>query len=59
MYEQFLADPSAVDSSWHDFFADYQPSGDNGAAPHTTKQPTAVPALARPLLQHEATMPLR
>ncbi|HEY3895241.1 MAG TPA: multifunctional oxoglutarate decarboxylase/oxoglutarate dehydrogenase thiamine pyrophosphate-binding subunit/dihydrolipoyllysine-residue succinyltransferase subunit [Pseudonocardiaceae bacterium] len=32
MYEQFLADPSAVDSSWHDFFADYRPAphGDNG-----------------------------
>ncbi|MGH3673645.1 MAG: 2-oxoglutarate dehydrogenase E1 subunit family protein, partial [Pseudonocardiaceae bacterium] len=32
MYEQFLADPSAVDSSWHDFFADYRPAphGENG-----------------------------
>ncbi len=35
MYEQFLADPSAVDPAWHDFFADYRPAppGGNGAAP--------------------------
>src|SRR5437764_829482 len=62
MYEQFLADPSAVDSSWHDFFADYQPpgdSGDNGAVPHATKERTAAPALARPGQQHDATTPLR
>ena len=26
MYEQFLADPSSVDSAWHDFFADYKPT---------------------------------
>ncbi|MGH3881138.1 MAG: multifunctional oxoglutarate decarboxylase/oxoglutarate dehydrogenase thiamine pyrophosphate-binding subunit/dihydrolipoyllysine-residue succinyltransferase subunit [Actinophytocola sp.] len=26
MYEQFLADPSSVDSAWHDFFADYKPA---------------------------------
>ncbi|MGH4026724.1 MAG: 2-oxoglutarate dehydrogenase E1 subunit family protein, partial [Pseudonocardiaceae bacterium] len=24
MYEQFLADPSAVDPAWHDFFVDYR-----------------------------------
>ncbi|HEX6402695.1 MAG TPA: multifunctional oxoglutarate decarboxylase/oxoglutarate dehydrogenase thiamine pyrophosphate-binding subunit/dihydrolipoyllysine-residue succinyltransferase subunit [Pseudonocardiaceae bacterium] len=65
MYEQFLADPSAVDSSWHDFFADYQPpgdsgdKGDNGAVPHATKERTAAPALARPEHQHDATTPLR
>ena len=65
MYEQFLADPSAVDSSWHDFSADYQPpgdssdKGDNGAVPHATKERTAAPALARPEHQHDATTPLR
>ncbi|MGH3786161.1 MAG: multifunctional oxoglutarate decarboxylase/oxoglutarate dehydrogenase thiamine pyrophosphate-binding subunit/dihydrolipoyllysine-residue succinyltransferase subunit [Pseudonocardiaceae bacterium] len=34
MYEQFLANPSGVDPSWHDFFADYRPAprGDNGDA---------------------------
>lgn len=25
MYQLFLDDPSAVDASWHKFFADYQP----------------------------------
>jgi 2-oxoglutarate decarboxylase len=27
MYERYLADPGAVDAAWHDFFADYRPSG--------------------------------
>ncbi|HST48068.1 multifunctional oxoglutarate decarboxylase/oxoglutarate dehydrogenase thiamine pyrophosphate-binding subunit/dihydrolipoyllysine-residue succinyltransferase subunit, partial [Jatrophihabitans sp.] len=26
MYERYLADPSAVDAAWHDFFADYRPA---------------------------------
>ncbi|MGH3693083.1 MAG: multifunctional oxoglutarate decarboxylase/oxoglutarate dehydrogenase thiamine pyrophosphate-binding subunit/dihydrolipoyllysine-residue succinyltransferase subunit [Pseudonocardiaceae bacterium] len=54
MYEQFLADPSAVDSSWHEFFADYRPGapGTNGVAPHTSSataavQPPASSAIAR------------
>ncbi|MGB8960441.1 MAG: 2-oxo acid dehydrogenase subunit E2, partial [Pseudonocardiaceae bacterium] len=65
MYEQFLANPSAVDSSWHDFFADYRPTpqSDNGTAPRTSTQlpltqPPAngatnekVPILAEP--QHD------
>ncbi|WP_369774693.1 multifunctional oxoglutarate decarboxylase/oxoglutarate dehydrogenase thiamine pyrophosphate-binding subunit/dihydrolipoyllysine-residue succinyltransferase subunit [Saccharopolyspora cebuensis] len=25
MYERYLQDPSAVDSAWHEFFADYKP----------------------------------
>ncbi|MDR7301217.1 2-oxoglutarate decarboxylase [Haloactinomyces albus] len=25
MYDQFLNDPSSVDSAWHEFFADYKP----------------------------------
>ena len=34
MYERYLADPSAVDAAWHDFFADYRPSvGPATAAP--------------------------
>ncbi|MDQ4103634.1 MAG: multifunctional oxoglutarate decarboxylase/oxoglutarate dehydrogenase thiamine pyrophosphate-binding subunit/dihydrolipoyllysine-residue succinyltransferase subunit [Actinomycetota bacterium] len=46
MYEQFLANPSEVDSSWHDFFADYRPTprgdkGDKGDAARTGEQ--AVP----------------
>ncbi|WP_446686792.1 multifunctional oxoglutarate decarboxylase/oxoglutarate dehydrogenase thiamine pyrophosphate-binding subunit/dihydrolipoyllysine-residue succinyltransferase subunit [Plantactinospora siamensis] len=27
MYQRYLADPSSVDSAWHEFFADYRPSG--------------------------------
>ncbi|MGH3772613.1 MAG: 2-oxo acid dehydrogenase subunit E2, partial [Pseudonocardiaceae bacterium] len=40
MYEQFLANPSTVDSSWHDFFADYVPAprGDNGQTSSTSTQ---------------------
>jgi len=26
MYERYLADPTAVDAAWHDFFADYRPT---------------------------------
>ena len=26
LYQLFLDDPSAVDESWHEFFADYRPS---------------------------------
>jgi 2-oxoglutarate dehydrogenase E1 component len=25
MYQRYLADPTSVDSAWHDFFADYRP----------------------------------
>ena len=30
MYQLFLDDPSAVDASWHEFFADYQPASVGG-----------------------------
>ncbi len=48
MYDQFLANPSAVDSSWHDFFADYQPAapGENSVAPRTDSPAPSVPPLA-------------
>jgi 2-oxoglutarate decarboxylase len=44
MYQLFLDDPSAVDASWHEFFADYQPAsaGEGGRADTTT--PTAASA---------------
>src|SRR3954453_7476171 len=44
MYQLFLDDQSAVDASWHEFFADYQPAsaGEGGRADTTT--PTAAPA---------------
>ena len=43
LYQLFLDDPSAVDASWHEFFADYQPAsaGEGGRADATT--PTAAP----------------
>ncbi|MGH3789790.1 MAG: multifunctional oxoglutarate decarboxylase/oxoglutarate dehydrogenase thiamine pyrophosphate-binding subunit/dihydrolipoyllysine-residue succinyltransferase subunit [Pseudonocardiaceae bacterium] len=53
MYEQFLTNPSTVDPSWHEFFADYRPSdyrpGNNGATPRnsthvTPKQPLVTGA---------------
>ncbi len=27
MYQRYLSDPSSVDPAWHDFFADYKPTG--------------------------------
>ncbi|ROT32266.1 multifunctional oxoglutarate decarboxylase/oxoglutarate dehydrogenase thiamine pyrophosphate-binding subunit/dihydrolipoyllysine-residue succinyltransferase subunit [Micromonospora sp. HM5-17] len=41
MYQRYLADPNSVDSAWHDFFADYRPTGgqpgaDNGSAAGAT-----------------------
>ncbi len=35
MYEQYLADPSSVSESWHEFFADYRPNGSEPSAPAT------------------------
>jgi 2-oxoglutarate dehydrogenase E1 component len=35
MYERYLADPTAVDTAWHDFFADYRPAaGPAGSVRH-------------------------
>ncbi|QDY10392.1 multifunctional oxoglutarate decarboxylase/oxoglutarate dehydrogenase thiamine pyrophosphate-binding subunit/dihydrolipoyllysine-residue succinyltransferase subunit [Micromonospora sp. HM134] len=47
MYQRYLADPSSVDSAWHDFFADYRPApgaatprpADGKAAPAATPEP--------------------
>ena len=36
MYQLFLDDPSAVDASWHEFFADYQPASVGGPAEERT-----------------------
>ena len=45
MYQLFLDDPSAVDASWHEFFADYQPaSAGEGGRADTSTTPTAAPA---------------
>src|SRR5262245_13566522 len=32
MYQRYLADPPSVDPAWHDFFADYRPSGETTTA---------------------------
>ncbi|SFT56144.1 2-oxoglutarate dehydrogenase E1 component [Actinopolyspora lacussalsi subsp. righensis] len=48
MYEQYLNDPSSVDSAWHEFFADYRPAGHSAtesaaaATGATTGQKTAT-----------------
>ncbi|MGH8793232.1 MAG: multifunctional oxoglutarate decarboxylase/oxoglutarate dehydrogenase thiamine pyrophosphate-binding subunit/dihydrolipoyllysine-residue succinyltransferase subunit, partial [Stackebrandtia sp.] len=39
MYQQYLADPASVESTWHDFFADYEPS-------YTSDKPQAATAEA-------------
>jgi multifunctional 2-oxoglutarate metabolism enzyme len=44
MYQRYLADPSSVDSAWHDFFADYRPSNDTTAASAVPAAGTAEPA---------------
>src|SRR5215472_11023298 len=33
LYQRYLADPGSVDRAWWSFFADYQPTIPNGAAP--------------------------
>ena len=54
MYQRYLADPASVDPAWHDFFADYKPSGDgaeaSSAAPAETAEPAtpATPAATAP-----------
>ena len=63
MYQRYLADPSSVDSAWHDFFADYRPDGsgapastasaggtaaDRPAQAQRTEQPTTPPSAATP-----------
>ena len=45
MYQRYLADPSSVDPAWHDFFADYKPSGDGG---ESTAEAPSAPAPAAP-----------
>lgn len=54
MYQRYLADPSSVDSAWHDFFADYRPAP--GAATPRPAEEKAPPkaAPAEPAGQQEA-----
>ncbi|MEU8169100.1 multifunctional oxoglutarate decarboxylase/oxoglutarate dehydrogenase thiamine pyrophosphate-binding subunit/dihydrolipoyllysine-residue succinyltransferase subunit [Micromonospora sp. NPDC049004] len=60
MYQRYLADPTSVDSAWHDFFADYRPapgagtprraetSGKPAAAPEPDGQPEAAATVSQP-----------
>ncbi|MEU5675447.1 2-oxo acid dehydrogenase subunit E2, partial [Micromonospora sp. NPDC047753] len=60
MYQRYLADPSSVDSAWHDFFADYRPAPGAGtprgaessdkpaAAPEPDGQPEAAATVTQP-----------
>ncbi|MFD6568840.1 multifunctional oxoglutarate decarboxylase/oxoglutarate dehydrogenase thiamine pyrophosphate-binding subunit/dihydrolipoyllysine-residue succinyltransferase subunit [Micromonospora profundi] len=60
MYHRYLADPTSVDSAWHDFFADYRPapgagaprggeaSGKPAAAPEPDGQPEAAATVSQP-----------
>ena len=49
MYRKFREDPSSVDSSWHDFLADYRPESGGGSSDDPNSQaprqaqPTAPP----------------
>ncbi|WP_435830293.1 multifunctional oxoglutarate decarboxylase/oxoglutarate dehydrogenase thiamine pyrophosphate-binding subunit/dihydrolipoyllysine-residue succinyltransferase subunit [Saccharopolyspora shandongensis] len=51
MYEQFLNDPTSVDSAWHEFFADYKPgqaATENTAAAAAAAAPTTTATATRP-----------
>ncbi|MFF0171588.1 multifunctional oxoglutarate decarboxylase/oxoglutarate dehydrogenase thiamine pyrophosphate-binding subunit/dihydrolipoyllysine-residue succinyltransferase subunit [Micromonospora profundi] len=67
MYQRYLADPTSVDSAWHDFFADYRPapgagtprggeaSGKPAAAPEPAGQPEAAATVSQPSSAQPAT----
>ncbi|WP_425304436.1 multifunctional oxoglutarate decarboxylase/oxoglutarate dehydrogenase thiamine pyrophosphate-binding subunit/dihydrolipoyllysine-residue succinyltransferase subunit [Stackebrandtia albiflava] len=44
MYQRYLTDPASVEPTWHEFFADYQPSqgGEPAAAPANAPVATAT-----------------
>ncbi|MDQ0368701.1 2-oxoglutarate dehydrogenase E1 component [Catenuloplanes indicus] len=44
MYQRYLADPTSVDSAWHDFFADYKPAADAGSIATPTEATAAAGA---------------
>jgi 2-oxoglutarate dehydrogenase E1 component len=54
MYEQYLADPGSVSTSWQDFFADYRRDADTSVA---TAPPLATPAPAPPAPAAPAAAP--
>ncbi|HZE01698.1 MAG TPA: multifunctional oxoglutarate decarboxylase/oxoglutarate dehydrogenase thiamine pyrophosphate-binding subunit/dihydrolipoyllysine-residue succinyltransferase subunit, partial [Pseudonocardiaceae bacterium] len=54
MYEQFLANPSAVDPSWHDFFADYRPASQGAVNGEAARTSMLAPAKQPPRKQPPA-----
>ncbi|MEV4463112.1 multifunctional oxoglutarate decarboxylase/oxoglutarate dehydrogenase thiamine pyrophosphate-binding subunit/dihydrolipoyllysine-residue succinyltransferase subunit [Micromonospora echinofusca] len=53
MYQRYLADPTSVDSAWHDFFADYRPAPGAGK-PRGAEQAPKPAAPPEPAGQQEA-----
>lgn len=54
MYQRYLADPSSVDSAWHDFFADYRPAPGAATPRPAEEKAPAKAAPAEPAGQPEA-----
>ncbi|MFC5945733.1 2-oxoglutarate dehydrogenase E1 subunit family protein, partial [Micromonospora harpali] len=54
MYQRYLADPSSVDSAWHDFFADYRPAPGAATARPDGQAAKAAKAAPEPAEQQEA-----
>ncbi|MDQ3643713.1 MAG: 2-oxo acid dehydrogenase subunit E2, partial [Actinomycetota bacterium] len=44
MYEQYVSSPDSVDEAWHEFFADYSPTG--SASPGASDAPKPIPAVS-------------
>jgi 2-oxoglutarate decarboxylase len=42
MYQRYLADPASVDAAWHEFFADYKPTGDAASGPTAAESAPAA-----------------
>src|SRR4051812_25558115 len=58
MYEQYLADPSSVSESWHDFFQGYRPTAvPRGGTAAGTTAPPAAPVAPTPAAPSPAAAP--
>ncbi|NJQ00885.1 multifunctional oxoglutarate decarboxylase/oxoglutarate dehydrogenase thiamine pyrophosphate-binding subunit/dihydrolipoyllysine-residue succinyltransferase subunit [Streptomyces zingiberis] len=60
IYQQYLQDPNSVDRAWWDFFADYKPGGEAGAAAAGNGKPAAAdraPAQPKPARAEAAEAP--
>src|SRR5438552_11470812 len=54
LYQRYLADPGSVDRAWWSFFADYQPTLPNGAAPQSPQPVTQSP---QPVIGRQSAVP--